>query len=387
MDKSKLRLLKIFYSLNLLVLSIYSFSQIDLNLTLSSNSFYQNFQKQMIYLGYYNRPLSTFILTIVIAFLFLHYYLLYRCAKNNILKIKDIIQLVIITCIILLFSYPAFSYDIFNYIFDARIFIKYGLNPYQYKALDFPADSWIRFMHWTHRTYPYGPVWIIATIPLYLLGFGKFVLTLLNFKLFFIICYLLNINILNKILLKLKYENRLAQIAFFAFNPLIIIETIVSPHNDCLMLIGIFIGLYLWLKNRIVLSYVSLIISGGIKFLSWAIIPILYITKNRHWDFDKLMKIVFISQLVLLLPIIYIREPYPWYFVTLIGIASLIKKTKFLIFLTVGLSLGTLSRYLPFIYFGDYSPTVQQWQLYLTLSPFAILVGLYLLSSKKYFVD
>jgi len=64
----------------------------------------------------------------------------------------------------LLFSYPFLSHDLFNYLFDAKIVTFYHQNPYILKALDFPSDPWLRFMHWTHRTYPYGPSFLFLTL-------------------------------------------------------------------------------------------------------------------------------------------------------------------------------------------------------------------------------
>ena len=48
-------------SLFLLSLSflIYTYTQVDLNLTLSNNTIYQSIQSQLTNIGYFNRPLST----------------------------------------------------------------------------------------------------------------------------------------------------------------------------------------------------------------------------------------------------------------------------------------------------------------------------------------
>jgi len=146
------------YSLLLLFLIIYSYSQIDLNLTLSSNQLYQSIQQQLIYLGYFNRPLSTVVFTILLFLLFTFYFFILYLVNKKKVTLQKILLLVVLTCVILLFSYPAFSHDIFNYMFDARIVTKYYQNPYFHSALDFPNDLWTRFMHWTHRTYPYGPI-------------------------------------------------------------------------------------------------------------------------------------------------------------------------------------------------------------------------------------
>lgn len=384
MDKLKLKIFKLFYAATLFLLAVYSYTQIDLNLTLSSNFIYQYIQKQLIYIGYYNRPLSTLFLVLLLFLLFLNYFLILKFVKNKLLKAKDIIHLLLLSVLVLIFSYPAFSYDIFNYIFDARIVVKYHQSPYNFRALDFPHDTWIRFMHWTHRTYPYGPLWLILSIPIYIFGFSKFVLVLFNFRLLFISSYLLSVYFINKILKNLNIDNRLFNLSFFAFNPLIIIDSILSPHNDSLMLLGALISIYLYIKKKKVLSFISFILSGGIKFLSWAIIPIIYFGEKVKLDFSKTLKLIFWTQAAILIPIVYLREPYPWYFIPLIGIASLIQKSEFIYFLVISLTISTLVRYLPFIYFGDYKISTQNWQLYLASASFCIPILIYILKSRKF---
>ena len=144
------------------LLLVYSFSQVDLNLTLSSNPTYQTFQSNLTWLGYFRRPLSTAVYVILISLFLISYLLI----LNSKFSIRQLWLLILLAVVILLPSYPAFSHDIFNYLFDARIVTKYGLSPWDYKALDFPADPWIRFMRWTHRSSVYPPIWIgLSLIP------------------------------------------------------------------------------------------------------------------------------------------------------------------------------------------------------------------------------
>jgi len=72
----KPKILLITYYVLLITFSVFSYSQIDLNLTLSKNPLYLAFQKQMTSLGYYHRPLSTTIF-VVLSLLLITYYLLH----------------------------------------------------------------------------------------------------------------------------------------------------------------------------------------------------------------------------------------------------------------------------------------------------------------------
>ena len=152
------------YLITLVALFLYSYTQIDLSLTFSRIAPLRTLVGYFQYIGYFNRPLSTLIFVFLIIFLFNFYLGFLVLARTQQLSKKYVWKLIILTTIILAFTYNAFSYDLFNYIFDAKIITHYHLNPYIHKALDFPGDPMLSFMHWTHRVYPYGPLWLGLTI-------------------------------------------------------------------------------------------------------------------------------------------------------------------------------------------------------------------------------
>lgn len=356
------------FLLILLGLGIYSYSQIDLNLTLFRFPQFLNFQNFMIQLGYYHRPLSAGIFLTIILLLFIYYIFLLKSAnQTNIRKLGFLIGGI---CLIALISYPAFSYDFFNYLFDARILTHYGQNPYLFKALDFPADSWIRFMHWTHRTYPYGPVWILISVPFSLLGLGKFLLTMVNFKIMFILFYLANIVLISKISHRLNKDISQWQTLFFALNPLVVIESVISPHIDSAMATLMLLSVLYFINNSRIASVILMLLSGGIKFLTWLLTPLLLIPKMSINRFLLLSTILLFGGLI---PVIWQREFYPWYLLPAIALLSMqLRPDKNLAIITVALSLGLLLRYLPFIYQGDYNFPVPQAENLLLILPLII---------------
>jgi len=350
------------YSLLLLFLIIYSYSQIDLNLTLSSNQLYQSIQQQLIYLGYFNRPLSTVVFTILLFLLFTFYFFILYLVNKKKVTLQKILLLVVLTCVILFFSYPAFSHDIFNYMFDARIVTKYYQNPYFHSALDFPNDLWTRFMHWTHRTYPYGPIWLILTLPFSFLGFGKFVPTLFLFKVMFALFHLGNIFLIYKILQKISPKNIILGVVFYAFNPLVIIESLVSPHNEIMMLFFLLLAIHQIVFGNKLNSFISLLLSVGIKFVTVSLLPIfLFINMKSDYLHKYILWVLFLLIPPLLIQIVY-REPYSWYFLLFIGVAAILVEVRNLRYLIYGSSLAFLLRYIPFLYTGEYSSQVRQTQ-------------------------
>lgn len=343
------------------LLAIYSFSQVDLNLTLSSHLLYQSFQTKLTYLGYFNRPLSTAIYIAILILLNTLYLILYTSAKNNKLSRKHVWIIVITAAVILLFSYPAFSHDIFNYIFDARIVTKYGLSPWHYRALDFPADLWIRFMHWTHRLTPYPPFWIgLSLIPSFL-GFGKFVLTLFLFKLLAAGFYL------GSIWLILQLTKGLLPAILFAFNPLVIIETLVNGHMEIAMIFLGLLAIYLVLSRRRFLSWISFIGSIGIKYMTIFLAPVLL--KGKSW----LRRSVWLGLILTAAWIIYYGFQ-PWYVLWVLPFAYLLPVKSWEVKVVTLFSIAALFWNLPIVSFGDFNlPTPTDRLITYVVLPFAVL--------------
>ena len=313
------------------LLLIYSFSQLDLNLTLSSHSVYQSFQQQLTYLGYFNRPLSTAIYIFIVLLLAISYWLLAKSAAKKILTHRQLWILIGLTIIILIFSYPAFSHDIFNYMFDARIVTKYGVSPWEYKALDFPTDTWTRFMRCTHRPSVYPPVWIGLSLAPAVLGMGKFTLTLFLFKLmaagFYLGCC--------------KLISRLNQTALvlFSFNPLVIIETLVNGHMEIAMA---FFGLLaIYLTRRKFFRWISLAASVGIKYMTIFLLPIMI---NKKY----LRPSIWLGMILLIVWIIYYGFQ-PWYLLWVLPFAYLLPLKFWEVKLLTLASIAALFWNVPFV--------------------------------------
>ena len=358
------------------------FSQIDLNLTLWGNPVYQSFQNHMIYLGYFNRPLSFWIFISLVVCFFACYIFFLKLALGKKISEGKVLFLILFSSGLLFFSYPAFSSDIFNYMFDARIVTKYHLNPYEYKPLDFSSDLWLRFMRWTHRTYPYGPLWLILTVPLSLLGMEKFVLTLLLFKFSFFLLHLSNTFLIYKIVKGMKKDLAFFSSLFYALNPLILIESVTSPHNDSIMLTLLLLSFYFINKKKNIISLAFLFLSGAVKFSTWILAPLFIFKLFRK-------NLVYISALALIIPLIVQivnREPYPWYFVPLLGIISLFTNYFYLQVAAIVFSFMEVFQYAPYLLLGVYTTEVAEiktYIFYISLYIIFICVFLYKIKTRR----
>lgn len=385
---SKLKLLFVGYFFTIILLFFYSFTQVDLSLTLSQASWWQVVQKFLQQIGYFNRPLSSFIYLSIIILLFTFYVLFLRLARENKLNKKTLWIVILATSGILTFSYNAFSYDLFNYIFDAKIVTFYHQNPYAQKALDYLGDPMLTFMHWTHRTYPYGPSWLLLTTPLSI-GIDFFLPTFFLFKFLISGFYIGTAYFISKIINLVSKEDEITGLVFFAFNPLVIIESLVSAHNDMAMMFFSVVSVYMFLKNKKILSVLSLLFSVGVKFATAFLVPVYiyyFLKKSQKFNSINFLNVIFFSMFVPLVFVTLRTNFQPWYLLYVIPFASLIPQRNYAVGVGIILSFFALLEYMPYIYRGDWNEPVSQILLFLTTAGF-VLYLIYIFSSKAFKPD
>ncbi|OGK18595.1 hypothetical protein A3G67_01980 [Candidatus Roizmanbacteria bacterium RIFCSPLOWO2_12_FULL_40_12] len=351
----------VLFSIFVAALLIYSYSLIDLNLTLFNDELWLLARDSLVRLGYFQRELSSYIYIAVVLVLFYFHWLF---TKNY--KVVSFWKVVIPLLFLGVSSYPLLSHDFFNYMFDAKILTFYHQNPYVMRPLDFPSDPWLRFMHWVHRTYPYGPVFLPITLIPSFLSFGKFVLAFYLFKAtstFFYLAGSLSLFKMNK-----KWA------IFFATNPLVVIEGLVNGHNDMIAAGLALIGIYFLFQKKNLFSRTFFLLSGGIKYLT---IPFLILSREKK---HILNKIAFSLLVCLLLYLSITQEVQPWYF---LGILPFIVFFEGLISKLSLFFAGLLLSYFPYIRFGEWDTP---WKINLKhqiIIGFLVANAVYLLPKLK----
>lgn len=339
-------------------LFLYSYTQVDLSLTLSQGSIVQTVQKSFQYIGYFNRPLSTYLYIAIFSFLFFMYVATLKLVAKQRISRKTVWTIIIIATVILTFSYSAFSYDIFNYIFDARIITEYGKNPYLHKALDFPGDPMLSFMHWTHRTYPYGPVWLALTVPLTFIGGNFFFLTFFLFKILISSFFLLTVFFIDKIAQNKKAIAPALAVASFGLNPFVLSESLVSAHNDIVMMGLAMGGVYFLFNKSKKIGFVLFALSIGVKFVTVLLAvsySILYLTKSYT-------KFLVSAIILMILSVVFVslsRETFqPWYLLYPAPFVALMFDKKAVFIPAIIMSIATVLYYIPYLYTGGWDAPI-----------------------------
>lgn len=340
----------IFYIILLIILFIFSFGFVDRNLPFLSNNVYRFFQAPLSAVVYEDRLWAGLIYVALVLGLFA-IYIFFLKEKNPVSLLKPPWKIFALTVFILFFAFPAFSYDVFNYMLTAKMTYFYKENPYLVMPIEIPNEPWLAFTRAANKVALYGPVWLGLTWIPFTMGLGNIPFTIYSFKLLVFVFYCL--------MLYLIYLNTrcLKNVIFFGLNPLILTEVLVSAHNDVVMMVFVTLALMSLgsadAKKKI-FGFTSYIFSIFIKGATIILLPVFLFfhrldAKKRYRICYWLMMIIF-----LLSPIR--EEMYPWYAVWFLTFAAFLpfSRQNFIHGFTIALTFGLSLRHLPYILTREY---------------------------------
>jgi len=149
--------------------------------------------------------------------------------------------------------------------------------------------------------------------------------------------------------------------AIFALNPLIIFETLVSGHNDMVMMAIVMVAYYLYLEKKRWLAFFALALSIAAKLMTIFIVPVFFVGWQR--------KLALWAMIIGFLLVATQREVLGWYVVWLVPFYALLPTLEWALIVGSGLSLGLLLTYAPFLYSGNYDPPVQAIKFWAMVTP------------------
>lgn len=363
-----------------IALLLFSYTQVDLNLTLSRVSVWQVIQKAFQYVGYYERPLALGIYIGIVSIFFILYISVLWSIQRGHISLQFLWRIIFFVTGLLVFSYPAaFSYDFFNYLFTAKTVLVYHQNPYMVTPLQFASiDPWTNFMRWTHLSSAYAPLWIGLSLIPYAIGLGYFITVLFAMKAMVAGFYVFAAYTLMRTVEKVNPKYTLYALALFACNPLIIIESLVSGHNDIVMVSFAMVSLFLYFSKQYLRSFWYLGLSIATKLMTVTLLPVYMFKKGREW--------MIVFMLIGIGLVLIRREFLPWYWVWIIPFVALNAERVKLVRFMICVSLGLVLSYAPYIYFGEYSHIEQVWKTALVWGGVGIGLISMIIPNKKYVI-
>lgn len=209
-----------------------------------------------------------------------------RVTKDASAILRFIFGASIILALILLFSYPLTAIDLFIYAIRSRGWAVYNLQPLSTPPEALPSsDPWLGLAgEWVDAASPYGPLWEWLSLAGFYLSDGNFLGHLLALKAIGLLAYLGCSGLVYLTLKDYRPNWALVGVIAFAWNPLVLLESVQNGHNDIVMVFFLLVAAWLF-RHRIhigskhqalfldLLICFSLALSVLVKFVTVMIIP------------------------------------------------------------------------------------------------------------------
>ena len=177
------------------------------------------------------------------------------------------------------------SSDVFAYALYGRVSAVYHANPYDLAPPVAADDPFLKLFGQEYLPSWYGPVWTLISTCVTKIGGEHVGLTVLLFRLTSIAAALACAALILASLRRHAPERATQGLVFFLWNPLLIIETGLSGHNDAVMLVFVLLAVWLHLRGWKTGAVVALTLSALVKFLTGMLIPLYVLLVLRQMNF------------------------------------------------------------------------------------------------------
>lgn len=153
---------------------------------------------------------------------------------------------VLLASLLFLFTPAMMTTDAYSYASYGRLLAVYFVNPYFVPPSAFPHDVVYQWIYWKTTVSIYGPIWMSLCSLLSLIAGSSQMGIVLVFRGFALLCHFTNIILIMATLRIMKRSRREILLGAFLYgwNPLVLMESGLSGHNDVLMMLFILLGLY-----------------------------------------------------------------------------------------------------------------------------------------------
>ena len=219
------------------------------------------------------------------ALAFLSYFLILKQQWS----VRSILVLALALRVILVPSFPNLSDDIYRFVWDGNLIVN-GMNPYLY----LPSELIVEQSGWTPNashlfanlnSQEYFTVY--PPISQLVFGLSSFLggQALLSSTVMMKIMLLLGEAALLFILMRLLtiYKLPAERLAFYALNPLVIVEVMGNMHFEGLMLCFLCLAWWLMITNRLLGAALAMAVSIGIKLIPLMLLPFLIV----YWGWKR----------------------------------------------------------------------------------------------------
>ena len=214
----------------------------------------------------------------------------------------------VVASVALILTPPVLA-DLYDYAMFGRMVLTRGLNPYVTPPSALQGDPLLPLANWQDYTTHYGPVFTGLSVAAAWLGAGGAIATALAFKTLATGFGALAAWAASR-LAEREGRSGLLPLALIAWNPLALIESAGSGHNEMVMMGLALAGLLVMARGRSSLGFVLLVASVHVKWVSAAVVGLVLIAhlhgldgwRARARQLAKLLAVAVAMTVVLYLP-------------------------------------------------------------------------------------
>jgi len=166
------------------------------------------------------------------------------------------------------------STDVFSYALYGRIFSAYGSNPYLANRSFSFSDPFFAMLHHKYVPSVYGPFWTLLSAGVTRIAGVRLGLTVFLFRVLACAAVLSSAALIWSSLLRYSPERATQGLALFLWNPLVVIESGLSGHNDTAMVAFLMLGVWLHVRGHKTGAVAAFTLSALVKFVTGALVPL-----------------------------------------------------------------------------------------------------------------
>jgi hypothetical protein len=167
-----------------------------------------------------------------------------------------------------------FSTDAYAYTLYGRLLVLHGADPYTQVQGQFADDPFMPMTYFLPWPSWYGPLWTLLSGGVAQIVGERLGLAVLVFRLLAIAGALASAWLILAIARRLAPERAAQAAAFLLWNPLLVLETGLSGHNDAIVAALLLLGLWLSLRGRPVAGALGLLGAALIKLATGLLLPL-----------------------------------------------------------------------------------------------------------------
>lgn len=201
-----------------------------------------------------------------------------------------------------------FSTDLFSYVLNGRITGLYGGNPYVDVPAQFPDDPYVPLVVWREVPNHYGPLWTFVSVAVTRLGEEELAVTLLLFRLVTAVASVAAAYLIWRLLQRSDPERAAFGTALWAWNPLVILESGGSGHNDAVLGLLLLLAFAALVGRRAILGLLALAAALLVKYSAAVLAPLYLVVLLRRAERRRVALGVLVASALVMLSFLPFRS-------------------------------------------------------------------------------